>query len=739
MRRQESRARLVTATERVGYCRSRRSSQCMKNKILIPILLVLGASLFWFLGSGETGDSHVPGLEGGVVPTTAAPLEAVELPESVEPVDDPVREEVAPAAPPASLDPGEEVEELGFRADGTVLIEVSLDLPGGDRFARPHPLEGTEVHLQAWDEEADATKPYSQTAGEDGIARFHFPGAVHVDWFRAGFTPAFSHLSAFSDPHVDISEGSLFRIALESFVGGRVRGRVADLAGAGLAGVEVRAYGDNDFVTDAGDRLGAWYPAHYAVTTDSGGSFEFSSLPPGTFYFAVAPGDWLQVEPSLMEYVTDGCSREVEPNGLAEAGTLKVVPRETVRVRVTDQEGRPSAATQVVVEVVSFSSPGLISREEWEARFGSGKHEAEIERLRHKGSSFVAWPYELVELETDAQGQCSFVGVPGTWRVMVQPWYESDEGLHVREVVLPRKELLVRLPHEFEVVRGEVVDRATGAGIEHAQVRLHLPTGSYRVRSDARGGFIFPGAPVKQAYTLRLSHQDYFPESVELAADRTQSRQSMHPASEIRVQLVDGADDRLRSGVVQLLRRVGPLPGQGDDPAAAAWAAGLATPFREAQLSRVGTADFRHLYPGRYELALILPIRTGRQDFWGQEISEIGVWQTWTLETSEERTRVVADMGLHETGSILTYFEFRGLVRDGKTLQPLAGAQFLITSRETSRSLFSDPDGKLLVDVPKGSVRLEVSLAGYRTARMPVRTQQSKWWARTINLQPLGE
>ena len=38
-----------------------------------------------------------------------------------------------------------------------------------------------------------------------------------------------------------------------------------------------------------------------------------------------------------------------------------------------------------------------------------------------------------------------------------------------------------------------------------------------------------------------------------------------------------------------------------------------------------------------------------------------------------------------------------------------------------------------------GSVRLEVSLAGYRTARMPVRTQQSKWWARTINLQPLGE
>lgn len=711
----------------------------MKNKILIPLLVVLGASLFWFLGSGETGDSHAPGLEGGAAPTTAVPQEAEVLPERVEPMDTPVREEVARAAPPDPLEPGDGVETQGFRADGTVMIEVLLDLPGGDRLARPHPLKGTEVHLQAWNEETDATKPYSQTAGEDGIARFHFPGAVHVDWFRADFAPAFRHMCAFAEPHVDISEGSLFRIALESFVGGRARGRVANLDGAGLAGVEVRAYADDDFVTAAGNRLGAWYPAHYAATTDAGGSFDFPSLPPGTFFFAVAPGDWLQVQPSLFETGDDGCSREVESKGLAEVGTLKVAPRETVRVRVTDQEGRPSAATQVVVEVVSFSSPGLISREEWEARFGSGKHEAEIGRLRHKGSSFVAWPYELVELETDAQGQCSFSGVPGTWRVMVEPWYESEEGLHVREFVLPRRELLVRLPHEFEVVHGEVVDSTTAAGIENAQVGLYLPTGSYRVRSDARGGFIFPGAPVTQAYTLRLSHQDYFPESVELAADRTQSRQSMHPASEISVQLVDGADDRLRSGVVQLLRRVGPLPGQSDDPAADAWAAGHSIPFRATQLSRVGKADFRHLFPGRYELALILPIRTGRRDFWGQEISEIGVWQTWTLETSEERTRVVADMGLHETGSILTYFEFRGLVRDGKTLQPLAGAQFLITSRETSRSLFSDASGKLLVDVPKGPVRFEVSLAGYHTARLPVRTQQSKWWAKTIILQPLGE
>ena len=708
----------------------------MKNKILIPILVALGASLFWFLGSGGSGDFHAPGLEGGVVPTPSGPLEAAELPERVEPVEDPVREEVAPAGPTASLDPGEEVEELGLRADGTVLIEVSLDLPSGDRFARPHPLKGTEIHLQAWDEEADVTRHHAQPVGEDGISRFHFPGAVHVDWIRADFAPAFRHLSAFSDPHVDISEGSLFRIALEPVVGGRVRGRVADLDGAGLAGVEVRAYGDNDFVTKAGDRLGAWYPAHYAVTTDSGGGFEFSSLPPGTFLFAVAPGDWLQVEPSLLEY-TDGCLREVEPNGLAEAGTLKVVPRETVRVRVTDQEGRPSAATQVVVEVVSFSSPRLISREEWETRFGSGKHVAEIERLRHKGSSFVAWPYELLELETDAQGQCSFVGVPGTWRVMVQPWYESDEGLHVREVVLPQKELVVRLPHEFEVVRGEVVDSTTGAGIENAQVRLYLSEGSYRVKSDARGGFIFPGAPVSQAYTLRLSHEDYFPVGVELPADRTQSRQSMQPAREIMVQLVDGADGHLRTGLVQLLRRVGPLAGQGDDPAAAAWSGGLPVPFRATQLSRAGKADFRHLYPGRYELALSLPIRTGRKDFWGQEISENGIWQTWTVETSGERTRVVADMALHETGPILEYFEFRGLVRDGKPQQPLAGAQFLITSRETSRSLFSDPDGRLLVDVPKGSVRFEVSLAGYHTARTPAQTVQSKWWSRTINLQPL--
>jgi len=710
----------------------------MKNKILIPLLVVMGASLFWFLGSGETGDSHAPGLEGGAATTTTVLQEAAELPGRVEPVDVAVREEVTRAAPPEPLDPGDEVEALGFRADGSVLIEVVLDLPGGDRLARPHPLQGTEVHLQTWDGEADVTQHLAQPVGEDGIARFQFPGAVHVDWFRAEFAPAFRHLSAFSDPHVDISEGSLFRIALECLVGGSVRGRVADLDGVGLAGVEVRAYGDNDFVTDAGDRLGAWYPAHYAVTTDSGGNFEFSSLPPGSFFFAVAPGDWLQVEPSLLEY-THGCLREVEPNGLAEAGTLKVVPRETVRVRVTDQEGRPSESSRVVVEVVSFSSPRLISREEWESRFGSGEHEAEIERLRHKGSFFVAWPYELVELETDAQGQCSFSGVPGTWRVMVEPWYESDEGLHVREFVLPRRELLVRLPHEFEVVHGEVVDSTTAAGIENAQVRLYLPTGSYRVRSDARGGFIFPGAPVTQAYTLRLSHEDYFPESVELPADRTQSRQSMHPASEIMVELVDGADDRLRSGVVQLLRRVGPLPGQSDDPAADAWAAGHSIPFRATQLSRAGKANFRHLFPGRYELALILPIRTGRRDFWGQEISEIGVWQTWTLETSEERTRVVADMGLHETGSIQSYFEFRGLVRDGKTLQPLAGAQFLITSRETSRSLFSDASGKLLVDVPKGQVRFEVSLAGYHTARGPAQLVQSKWWAKTINLQPLGE
>ena len=685
----------------------------MMNRILIPVLLALGSLLLWALSPG--GDEALLGEELGGVVRAAVPYTSVteELPELVRVERSVARREVVEAVVPAPLERGEEDELEDARPDGSVLVEVYFERPGVGALGTPHPLAGATVSLQTWDQDTDETEPHAAEADAEGVARFTFGGDVHIDWFRAVAPPGAGALAAFCEPHVDISGGSLYRISLVPQLAGRLVGRVVALAGRGLAGVVVCAYLSEDMVTESGDGLAAWYPAHYRTESGPTGHFEFSALPPEQVFVGVGPGAWLQVSPQMGD---DGSFCELEPGLERDIGSLRIVPREIVQLRVTDRLGQPVAAADIELEPRAFTDPRLLTDEDYERRT-QGQDEGDEGELALPRDPWLAtllpWTHGVIERETDEEGRCSLALVGGTWHVRVRPWFGDERYVVEMDLELPQDELVFSVPCELSFVSGQVRGEGGAGPIEGAQVQLDLPDGRASTFSDARGEFEFPGAPIETSYQVRAKHSEYFPTQVELPATQLHPRLEMPAARRIMVRVLD-QEGRSRVGQqLQLLRRLDGGRSTSEELAARKWAGRRSSPMQTRRTTSKGEVIFRQLHPGDYELGLLLPVATGAHDEWGKPIVEERVWQRWTVSTGPEYAPLVADLAEYRPVALTTYFSLKGTVRDGKTQAMLRGAEVAVRCESVTRSVVTDADGAFQMSVPLGRASFEASCPGY--------------------------
>ena len=82
----------------------------MKNKILLPLLVVLGAALLWMVKMGGTGDPLAPNLESTATTEPAGRERAAVLPNLGAESSTEVREEVPRELASQPLEPGDDRE-----------------------------------------------------------------------------------------------------------------------------------------------------------------------------------------------------------------------------------------------------------------------------------------------------------------------------------------------------------------------------------------------------------------------------------------------------------------------------------------------------------------------------------------------------------------------------------------------------------------------------------------------------
>ncbi len=693
----------------------------MKNRILLPLLVVLGALLLWVLSdSGVSQEEDTEGLsqlDGAeeVTSTTVATLPGVETPDP-----DSQRLEVETSLEALDLESGDAIELEDARPDGSVLVEVHLGLPEGMPRGDAHPFAGCMVHTQSWDTETHATEAFEAKADGQGVARFLFEGAVHLDWFRAELPARYGRLTAFVELHVELGRGTLYQLSLVASEAVRVTGRVMDLNGLPLAGVEVRAYQDGDGVADNGGELDEWYPGHYQATSGTGGWFEFSTLPAEEMFIGVTPGEWLQVSPDPPGNFSEGCSYSLEAGYDTDVGNLMVTRREVMKVTVVDRLGQPAPAANVEFHPQRFLAPRLMTEEDWEEQFENIEDEddelaeAEWDRLQEEGKSYPRWPYSVIDMSTDGQGKCTFVGVGGTWRVVVRPRLGGKEAVTELTVDMPRDELTIQLPIAVTTVAGKVVSSKNGEPIESAMVEIDHSGRRFTIRSKSTGEFELKGVAISGPFKVKAMHSEYFGVTELLDRPATDLQIAMRPAAKISTWIVDQNGKRLVQRRVRLVRRVGALPSGLSAEEAAQWSRSQGSGSSYMVTSGTGKFTFRHLYPGEYEVALFLPQETGAIGSFGEAHVEERVWQTWTVSAPGQATPLAADLSTYKPASLVQYVNFTGSVKASGTLVPQPEARIEIVRGGRSYFFPVDGGGNYSFRMPAGKAQMIVTCPGFK-------------------------
>ncbi len=677
---------------------------------LLALLAVLVAVLVWAL-SGAPSEAVLPELEridgGATVARSGAP--SGDLPGSPEPT----RREVGSLEPDAApLEDGDDELHEGVYSDGSILVEVQVLLPEGMPAQSPHPFAGSTVVTQSWLSEEESTESHEALIEPDGVARFRFDGWMHLDWFRADLPARFGLGPAFIEPHIEVEAGSHQRFAIRPSEGGSARGRVTTLDGSPLAGIEVCAWVDGDGEIE--DRIGAWYPGHLTVVSGPAGWFEFESLPARPIFIAVRPDEWLQVRPDLNgSYDTKGFF-ELGPGELHDVGTLRLTPRTTLSIVVTDITGEPVRGAAVHLSPQTFRDPRLLHEELFDERlYPEDATEEGLSRARADAEFLGPWVFGDLEALTDDAGQVELAAVPGEWKLTILPRLCSRDIAVDRLVQLPLEELAIRLPFAVQNVRGQVVDAATQSGVARATVRVTAAHGSINARTDADGSFLAEDLVLASEYTLHISHADYFPEEFHFAARELAPRVEACRSYGLSGKVIDHEGKPVRGGGIQLLS-VELAPEVAGVAEAQEWVAQKKGALGGANLNRDGSFAFLHLWPGKYQVALNLPMATGEQGEWGEAIVEPGVWKRWTLSPARSFQRLEVDFSTYQPLTYVDYCTVIGTVLDAETNEPLVGVEVEVTRAGVARVFRTNDKGRYNFSIPTGMASKSLRQPGYR-------------------------
>lgn len=676
----------------------------MLSRTSLGLLLLVAVAAAWMLLQNEPQRQVV---------RAARPLLA-----TTEGVDDPrvcadsparagaPREAIAAAPEPAV--------RMALEPDVLVRVRLVLD-PQVDSDA------DWRVELQTWDEDLDTVRVHHQRVDGIGRAEFRLQGAVHVDWVRV-VPPDPSGLAfAFVEEHVDLRPGSIHEVALAPGPGGRIAGRVLDLAGRPAAGARVHAFADG-----SGEILTQWQPGLIAVESDAQGRFSLPRLPPGDWGLAVEPGEWLGYAPATGESIPGSNLFAVRADQQREDALLTVVRAAPLVLRLIDPAGAPIPGASVHLEPLLLLGGRMLLEvppEPDAIDVLMGRAMASTD-----GDAWL-WPYGALARGTNARGEVRLFGVPGAWTLSIRSPFgssERDPPELRRRVELP-VEMTWTLDERFEVYRGRLVDEG-GGPLENAWVTLR-PRGTQDVvaarRTDDDGCFAFEWLRPSSSYEAVARRSGYLTRAWDVAptppgappADRV-----LRKGVDLRLTLVDPAGDPIPNAVL-ILQDVRPSELETGEHAA------IEEIERRAWLptGSEGTVQLRGMPDCEIDLALQRNVAIhdgdGRPMFEpsGQARFTQRLVRHWTLCVPPAEQRLVIDISAWPEPRPQPMATHTGRIVDSAGGVPIGGALVLLQTQQQFHLARSDEQGHFALRGLPGPCELLVHAEGFAAQRIPAR------------------
>lgn len=478
-----------------------------RPRIAAGLILAIGALGIWLLFSQDR--AIAPGAPSGAEAAGGAAA-AGQLPGGSGAALDgeEVRRSEAPGSAGGVAEDGS--SEHGLPVHLRVLLRV-LDAEGEERI--PERCAGWIVRAQSWIEETGVVIAHEAVADARGIAEFRFPGFVHVDWVgcspprASGF--GFSKLSQHDD--FDGGDEAEWTLLLEQR--GEVKGRVLTMDDRPVAGAEVHAH-DSSWPSGFED----WTPGFLITRTGADGGFHFDALGAGEWILAVAPEEYLQLDPMLGDAGEGKGWAEVSAGEVADAGVLRVIAAAEQVIRVVDADGAGMPRVMFALTASSFLSPGVratayeIGPEEIDEaaglmkRFLAGENPEDWSDPvpvpdESEAPGEIDWPYDGLARETGADGRARWLLPPG--RYAVECWSTvpgMPEGtIAPFEITVPGAPVEIRVPMRHSGWGGSIVDEE-GAPVPNASVILTWQSESgagweASAEADAEGRFRFAEVP----------------------------------------------------------------------------------------------------------------------------------------------------------------------------------------------------------------------------------------------------
>lgn len=240
---------------------------------------------------------------------------------------------------------------LGYPPERDILVRAELTLVEEEPGHPPKNCEGWEVVAQTWIAETGEVARFYATSDKNGIAEFHFPDFIHVDWVLCTPPEDSGYAISFYEGHDDLGPDDNYHVLLHQEPSKGAFGYVKNAQDQPVEGAVVHAF-DDGWTYELAD----WTPGFLTTTTDHNGRFSFDQLPPATWAFAVEPEQWLMLEPMLGHQHESFGIAEVKDDATeaAHAGTLIVIPMVVMELQMVGSHGAPAVGANLFLEPLTF-------------------------------------------------------------------------------------------------------------------------------------------------------------------------------------------------------------------------------------------------------------------------------------------------------------------------------------------------------------------------------------------------
>lgn len=392
---------------------------------------------------------------------------------------------------------------LGYAPERDILVRAELTLVKDEQNHPPKGCKGWTVVAQTWISETGEIARFEAVSDKHGIAEFHFPDFIHVDWVMCLPPEGSGYAVTFYEGHDDLGPDDDYLALLHVQPSKGAFGQVRDQQGRPVGGAVVHAF-DDGWTYGLGD----WTPGFITATTDSHGRFEFPQLSPATWVFAVEPDQWLMINPVLGHQHESFGLVEIRHNTeeQVDVGVLTVVPMVSVELTMLGSNGAPAVGASLYLDPVTLddwqttniANAELTPEQEIEAMFSSNSREA-LDDI----------PYSFY-FTSDREGKVKLRLLRGRYNMMVDalPGMRDGEENPAMEFHTDQGNLVYRYQAPLSELHGVVRGR-DGSPMYGATVGLTWRSGEEDWDGDDRscdatGAFVFQSVRLGGEFSINV-------------------------------------------------------------------------------------------------------------------------------------------------------------------------------------------------------------------------------------------